>query len=106
MQLQAAAQAAADRVRADGGDLAHAEAAADGATSLVVTLDPDPVIKDGCATPKGIEPPKKGKDACGGGRAAGTFVIVTTQAGFTPIMPWPGFTLGHPMHATAAVRID
>jgi uncharacterized membrane protein len=106
MQLQAAAQAAADRVRADGGDLAQAEAAAEGATALAVTLDPAPTVQDGCATPKGIEPARKGKDACGGGRAAATFVIVTAQAAFSPIMPWPGLDFGRAMQATAAVRID
>jgi Flp pilus assembly protein TadG len=106
MQLQAAAQAAADRVRADAGDLAKAEDAADGATPLVVTLDPAPVIQDGCATRAGITPAKKGKDACGGGRSAGTFVIVTAQASFAPIMPWPGLGAPGAMHATAAVRID
>lgn len=106
MQLQAAAQAAANRVRADAGDLSRADDAAQGATPLAVTLDPAPVIQDGCATPKGIEPAKKGKDACGGGRDAGTFVIVTAQAAFAPIMPWPGLSFGRSMHATAAVRID
>lgn len=105
MQLQAAAQAAADRVRADAGDLTRADDAASSATPLAVTLDPAPVIQQGCATPQGIDPPKPGKDACGGGRAAGTFVIVTAQAAFAPIMPWPGLSFGRAMHATAAVRI-
>lgn len=106
MQLQAAAQAAADRVRADAGDLTQADDAAQSATPLAVTLNPAPLIQDGCAGPNGITAAKKGKDACGGGRNAGTFVIVTTQASFTPIMPWPGLSFGAAMHATAAVRID
>jgi hypothetical protein len=106
MQLQAAAQAAADRVRADAGSLAQAEAAAEGATSLAVTLDPDPVIQDGCATANGIQPARKKQDKCSGNAEPGTFVIVTAQAAFSPIMPWPGLSFGRSMHATAAVRID
>jgi Flp pilus assembly protein TadG len=102
MKVRAASEAGAAYARLNGWDSNGIKAAANAATGMTVTTTPQQL--KGC-TVGGTFVLNTGVTCVGGTRAPGSFVKVTVEAPFTPLMPWPGLSYAPKFTSSALVRI-
>lgn len=102
MRVRAAAEAGAAFARQNGWDSDGIRAAADAATGQSVTTTPQQL--KGC-TVGGTFVLNAGETCAGGTKVPGSFVKVTVEAPFTPLMPWPGLSYQPKLSSSALVRI-
>ncbi|HEX3700485.1 MAG TPA: TadE/TadG family type IV pilus assembly protein [Phenylobacterium sp.] len=101
MQARAAAQAGADFALRHGWDASGIQGAVTAATALPVTATPAPTEATGCVV--------SGLVANAGcpanGPSVGTFVTVSAQNSFAPLLAWPGLPASSTINAQAEIRI-
>jgi Flp pilus assembly protein TadG len=104
MQVDAAAQAGAEYARKNGWNRAAIQSAVAEATSLAVTASPAPQLIRACATASGVQ--STNAPTCPGGGPPGDFVVVTAQATYSALMPWPGVPVASTLQGRAMVRLQ
>jgi hypothetical protein len=100
MQVRAAAQAGADFALRHGWDAGGIAGAVTAATALPVTATPAPSEAAGCVVEAQVA-----TSGCPNGPTAGTFVTVSAQNSFSPLLAWPGLPAASTISAQAEVRI-
>ena len=107
MQVQHAAQAGAQYAVVNSKFNSNAIAGiVQNATSFSnITAVPVPATYCGCADNNGIAPISCGS-SCAGGKIYGTYVSVSAQASYTPILPYPLISSSFSLTGRADVRIQ
>ena len=106
MQVQTAAQTGAEYAATHGFDADAIAAAATGATSLTsIAASPAPARFCGCPTSTGINAATC-ESTCADGQMVGTYVRVSTQSTYTPILPYPTLPASYDFTAQATVRVQ
>jgi|SRR5882724_715923 len=104
MQVEAAAQAGAEYVITRGFTASGVTAAIASATPLAsIAATPAPVQFCGCASSSGIASATCGTP-CPGGSNPGTYVTVSAQASYTPLIPYPMFPSTFVLSSQSTVR--
>ena len=104
MQVEAAAQAGAQSVIANGFSSAAVTAAVVGATPLPnIEATPAPIQFCGCASPTGIAS-SSCRVPCPGGSNPGTYVTVSAKANYSTLFPYPLFPSTFVLSAQSTVR--
>jgi Flp pilus assembly protein TadG len=104
LQARGAAQAGAEYAVRQGWDAAAIASAVTSAGSAVVTANPAPVRSTGCVANGVIV--ATASPTCPGGGLLGTYVRVSAQQAFTPILPWSGLAAPVTVASSAMVRIQ
>jgi len=106
MQVQDAAQAGAQYAMAHGFNSGAISNAVTAATPLAsITALPAPSKSCGCPSGTSIETANCGAN-CDNGQAASTYVTVSAQATYTPIIPYPGIGSTITLSAQSSARIQ
>jgi len=106
MQVNDAAQAGAEYALIHGWNSSSIRSAVTNATSLSgLTASPVPTITYGCPNGTTIVATSQGS-RCANGQIAGTYVTVSAQATYTPLMNYPILGSSFAITATSVVRID
>jgi len=106
MQTQSAAQAGAQYAIAHGFKAETVTAAAMQATSYSgISVSPAPSQFCGCATSTGLTSTACGS-VCTGGATAGTYVMVSAQATYSTLLPYPTLPSTFLFTAQSTVRIQ
>jgi hypothetical protein len=106
MQVQHAAQAGAEYAMMHGFSSTAITSAVAGATALPgIAALPAPAQSCGCVSGTAVVTATCGS-TCPTGTAAGTYVTVSAQAGYTTIVPYPGFPSSFTFSAASMVRIQ
>lgn len=106
MQVQDAAQAGAQYALAHGWDSTAIQNAVTSAATLSgIQASPAPATSCGCPQGTSIAAATCGS-TCTSGLAAGTYVTVNAQAGYSPLIPYPMFGQSVTLSAQATVRIQ
>lgn len=106
MQVQDAAQAGAEYALRYGWNSGNIEnAVTSTTTSISVSATPAPTQSCGCVSGTSIVSASCGS-ACSGGGTAGTYVTVSAQAPYSPILSYPGISLPSTLTAQTTVRIQ
>jgi Flp pilus assembly protein TadG len=109
MQVRAAAQAGADYAQRNGFNVTAIQNAVASATTLPTSgsdalVVSTPTQASQCLDKTGALVPATGP-TCPAGGPAGTFVAVSAQKPFTPILNWPGFSFAQ-IRGQSTVRIQ
>jgi Flp pilus assembly protein TadG len=104
MQVKAAAQAGADYARANGFDATSITSAVLAGTSLAVNATPAPSQETACVS--GTTITVTNQSTCPGGGVSGSYAVVSAQAPFSAIMPWPGLSSPSTVSAQSIVRLQ
>ena len=104
MQVQAAAHAGADYALHSGYNSSAITTAVTGATPLTVNATPAPALITACIVSGVLS--VTAATTCSSGGAPGSYVVVKSQATFTPIISWAAFGLPTSLTAQATVRIS
>ena len=103
MQVQDAAQAGAQYALAHGWNSTAIENAVTSATALSsISASPAPVRNCGCPQGTSVTSSTCG-GTCAGGQSVGTYVTVSAQATYTPLIPYP--VLGQSVALTAQATV-
>ncbi len=106
MQVQTAAQTGAEYATTHGFDASAITAVTTSATSLTgIAASPAPARFCGCPTSTGISAAAC-ESTCAAGQMAGTYVRVSAQSSYTPILPYPMLPATYDFTAQATVRIQ
>jgi Flp pilus assembly protein TadG len=106
MQVQDAAQAGAQYALAHGWNSTAIENAVTSATALSsISASPAPVRNCGCPQGTSVTSSTCG-GTCAGGQSVGTYVTVSAQATYTPLIPYPVLGQSVALTAQATVRIQ
>jgi Flp pilus assembly protein TadG len=106
MQVQNAAQAGAAYALTHGFIPNAIKTATTGATSYTaVAATPDPVQFCGCASASGVSSATCGS-TCAGGAQAGTYVTVSAQATYAPLIPYPMLQSSYLFTSQSTVRVQ
>jgi Flp pilus assembly protein TadG len=106
MQVQTAAQTGAEYAATHGFDANAIASVTTSATSLTgIAASPAPTRFCGCPTSTGINA-SSCEATCAGGQMAGTYVRVSAQSTYTPILPYPMLPPSYDFTAQATVRIQ
>ena len=98
MQVQDAAQAGAQYAMRHGWNSSAIESAVTSATALSVSASPAPSKSCGCPDSSSVSSASCGS-RCPDGQTAGTYVTVSAQATYAPLLPYP--TMGSSVTLTA-----
>jgi Flp pilus assembly protein TadG len=104
MQVSAAAHAGAEYVLHYGWNATAVQTAVTSATSLTVTASPAPQLQTACVTGGAVV--VTAGTSCPSGAAAGSYVLVSAQASFSPIIAWSSFAMPSTIAARAMIRIQ
>jgi len=106
MQVQTAAQAGAEYALTHGFMSNAIKTATTGATSYTaIAATPDPIQFCGCASTSGVSSTTCGS-TCTGGAQAGTYVTVSAQATYTPLIPYPMLQSSYHFTSQSTVRVQ
>ena len=106
MQVQDAAQAGAQYALAHGWNSTAIENAVTSATALAsISASPAPTRNCGCPQGTSVTSSTCG-GTCAGGQSVGTYVTVSAQATYTPLIPYPVIGQSMALTAQATVRIQ
>jgi Flp pilus assembly protein TadG len=106
MQVEDAAQAGAQYAMAHGYNSAAIQTAVSAATPLSgITASPSPVTACGCPNGMAVDAAACGA-TCANGQAAGTYVTVSAQSVYTPLVPYPGIGSSITLTAQSTARIQ
>jgi Flp pilus assembly protein TadG len=106
MQVQTAAQTGAEYAVTHGFDANAIASVTTSATSLTgIAASPAPTRFCGCPSSAGISVAVC-ESTCAGGQMAGTYVQVSAQSSYTPILPYPMLPASYDFTAQATVRIQ
>lgn len=104
MEIYASAHAGADYALKNGWDSAAIQAAVSAATPLAATASPAPQQSKACVT-GGVLVVTAGS-TCPSGGTPGTYVTVSAQTAFAPIVSWSSLVMPSSLSAQAVVRIQ
>jgi Flp pilus assembly protein TadG len=106
MQVQNAAQTGAEYALAHGFTVNGIKNAVTKATSFAaVKATPDPVQSCGCPSASGVTAAACGS-TCSGGAQAGTYVTVSAQGTYTPLISCPWLQSSYDFTAQSTVRLQ
>jgi Flp pilus assembly protein TadG len=105
MQVQDAAQAGAQYAMAHGWNSSSIQSAVTSATALSVSASPAPSKSCGCPDGTSVSAATCGS-TCSDGRPAGSYVTVSAQATYTPLLPYPAMGSSVTLSAQATARIQ
>ena len=105
MQVQDAAQAGAQYAMAHGWNSSSVQSAVTSATPLSVSASPAPSKSCGCPDGSSVSAASCGSN-CSDGRPAGSYVTVSAQATYTPLIPYPVMGSSVTLSAQATARIQ
>ena len=106
MQVQNAAQSGAEYALTHGFVLSAVKTATTSATTYsAIQATPDPVRFCGCPSTSGVSSATCGS-TCAGGAQAGTYVSVSAQATYTPLIPYPMLQTSYLLTAQSTVRVQ
>ena len=106
MQVQNAAQAGAEYALTHGFLPSMMKTAATSATSYAaIQATPDPVQFCGCPSATGITSTSC-SSTCDGGALAGTYVTMSAQATYSPLIPYPMLPASYAFTSQSTVRIQ
>ena len=105
MQVQDAAQAGTQYAMAHGWNSSSIQSAITSATGLSVSASPSPSKSCGCPDGSAVSAATCGSN-CPDGQPAGTYVTVSAQATYTPLLPYPVMGTSVTLAATATARIQ
>ena len=105
MQVQDAAQAGAQYAMAHGWNSSSIQSAVTSATTLSVSATPAPSKSCGCPDGSSVSAATCGS-TCSDGRTAGSYVTVSAQATYTPLLPYPTMGTSVTLSAQATARIQ
>jgi len=103
MEVEAAAHAGADYAIHSGWNATAVEAAVQNATSMTINASPLPSQMSACMVSGALVTTTTG--TCASGATPGSYVLVSAQATFTPLIAWAAFGLPTSLTAQAMVRI-
>jgi Flp pilus assembly protein TadG len=104
MEVVAAAHAGAAYVIQNGYSAGGVSTAVTGATGMTITATPAPSTQSACANTGALV--VTANATCSDGSKPGTYVVITAQATFTPIITWTSFGLPSSLTAQTMVRIS
>jgi len=105
MQVQDAAQAGAQFAMAHGWNSSSIQSAVTNATPLSVRVSPAPSKSCGCPDGSSVSAATCGS-TCSDGLAAGSYVTVSAQATYTPLLPYPLMGSSVTLSAQTTARIQ
>lgn len=106
MQVQNAAQTGAQLATTRGFDKALISQVVEGSTGFsVIKATPEPKQFCGCASGTGIEQIDC-KSKCSGGIPPATYVSVSAEGKYTPLIPYPIFPPSYQFKAVSTVRVQ
>lgn len=105
MQVQNAAQVGAQFAVAHGFNATAISSAVSAASSFPLSVSPAPTQFCGCPSTSGIATADCGS-TCASGVSAGTYVTVSTQATYTPVVSYPLLPSSFSFSNQATVRIQ
>jgi Flp pilus assembly protein TadG len=105
MQVQDAAQAGAQYAMAHGWNSSSIQSAVTSATALSVSASPAPSKSCGCPDGSSVSAASCGS-TCSDGQPAGSYVTVSAQATYTPLLPYPSMGSSVTLSAQATARIQ
>ena len=105
MQVQDAAQAGAQYAMLHGWNSSAIQTAVTSATALSVSASPAPSKSCGCPDSSAVTAAACGS-TCSDGRTAGTYVTVSAQATYAPLLPYPLLGSSVTLAAQATARIQ
>jgi Flp pilus assembly protein TadG len=105
MQVQDAAQAGAQYAMAHGWNSSSIQSAVTSATALSVSATPAPSKSCGCPDGSSVSAATCGS-TCSDGQPAGSYVTVSAQATYTPLLPYPAMGSSVTLSAQATARIQ
>jgi Flp pilus assembly protein TadG len=105
MQVQNAAQTGAEYAATHGFDPSAIAAVTAAAASSTIAASPAPARFCGCATSSGVVEAACGS-TCAGGALVGTYVRVSAQSTYTPLLPYPMLQASYDLRAQATMRVE
>lgn len=105
MQVQNAAQVGAQYAVAHGFDATAISSAVTAVSSYPLSASPAPTQFCGCPSASGVATADCGS-TCPSGISAGTYVTVSTQATYTPVVPYPLLPSSFSFSNQSTVRIQ
>ena len=105
MQVQDAAQAGAQFAMAHGWNSSSIQSAVTSATPLSVSASPAPSKSCGCPDGSSVSAATCGS-TCSDGLQAGSYVTVSAQATYTPLLPYPLMGSSVTLSAQTTARIQ
>jgi len=105
MQVQDAAQAGAQYAMAHGWNNSGIVNAVTNATTLSVSASPSPAKSCGCPDGSSVSAAACGS-TCPDGQTAGTYVTVSAQATYAPLLPYPSMGSSVTLSAQTTARIQ
>lgn len=105
-EVSAAAVAGAQYAIRNGGDLTNIASAVTSATPLTVSATPAPQQIYACVSDGALTVVAGANSTCAGGGTPGTYIQVSAQATYKPIVNWDTLSMPGTLSATSMVRIQ